>query len=149
MRRILFTALLAATGTICSAQGLESYKGRLAGSDSSSYARVQVIEHGSASQAVRTLRAGVRDDKIKGYRVRIFFDNSQRARSQAAETMARFRELYPAVPVYMSYENPYFKVTVGNCTTKEEAIILKGQIEGSFSRAFITLEDIPMSKLCE
>lgn len=34
--------------------------------------------------------------------------------------------------VYPVYENPYFKVAVGNCLTAEEAIILKGKIAIDF-----------------
>ena len=36
----------------------------------------------------------------------------------------------------MFYENPYFRVTVGNCLTLEEAIILKGRVSGTFPKAF-------------
>ncbi len=138
MIRQMITLALCLIAGIAFAQSPETYN-----------AHTQVVEHGSAGQAVRSLRSGATVSQIKGYRVRIFFDNSQSARGQAAETLSRFRELYPAIPAYMSYENPYFKVTVGNCTSKEEAIILKGRIEGSFSRAFITMEDIPLSKLTE
>lgn len=55
--------------------------------------------------------------------------------------MARFREIYPDIPAYMDYDNiPYFKVTVGNCLTMEEAIILWGRIRDAFDRAFIVPE---------
>jgi hypothetical protein len=144
---ILTALLLGAAGA--RAQSLESFKARLSHGDSLSSARVQVVEHGSASSAVRSLAGGQRSDKVRGYRVRIFFDNSQNARGMADGTISRFREMFPDVPAYMSYENPYFKVMVGNCATMEEAIILKGRIEGAFDRAFIAREDIPLSKLAE
>ena len=42
--------------------------------------------------------------------------------------MAKFKEIYPSIPVYMDYDDPYFKVTAGNCITYEEAVILCGKI---------------------
>lgn len=57
----------------------------------------------------------------------------------------RFREIYPDIPAYLSYENPYFKVTVGNCLTSEEAIILLGKIRDAFDRAFLVREEISLS----
>ena len=69
----------------------------------------------------------------------------QHARSQAESVMARFREIYPDIPAYMDYDNiPYFKVTVGNCLTMEEAIILWGKIRDAFDRAFIVPESMPL-----
>lgn len=34
--------------------------------------------------------------------------------------------------VYMDYKIPYFVVSVGDCLSNEEAIILKGQRDGDF-----------------
>ena len=49
----------------------------------------------------------------------------------------------------MGYENPYFKVSVGNCLTAEEAIILKGRVSASFPKAFLKNEEIAVSDLVE
>lgn len=46
--------------------------------------------------------------------------------------MARFKELYPTVPVNMVYELPNFKVMVGYFLTSEEALVLWGKIKGEF-----------------
>ena len=96
------------------------------------------VEAGAAS-AVRSMEGRRAPEKVRGYRVRIYFDNVQHARSQAESVMARFREIYPDIPAYMDYDNiPYFKVTVGNCLTMEEAIILWGihRAREHASRAF-------------
>lgn len=53
------------------------------------------------------------------------------------------------VKVYMGYENPYFKVSVGNCLTAEEAIILKGRVSATFPKAFLKNEEIAVSDLVE
>ena len=77
-----------------------------------------------------------------GYRVRIFFDNKQSARTESEYAIGRFRAIFPAVAVYRTYTNPYFKVTVGNCRTKSEAMRLLASIKGVFPGAFIVRENI-------
>ncbi len=147
-RLILFFAFSLFAGN-CFGQSLEAFKERLRQTDSTGCARVQVVEHGSAGEAVARLRAAVKEDKVKGFRVRIFSDNSQNARNRAEETRRRFTEAFPGIPAYISYRNPYWEVSVGNCTGNEEAVILKGRVEGSFSNATISREDIPIAKLVE
>jgi hypothetical protein len=149
MIRLFLTAALTALACVCGAQSIEGFKARLAYGDSLSSAQVQVVEHGTAAMAVSRLSSMSRQREISGYRIRIFFDNSQNARTMATATRRRFEEMFPEIPSYMSYENPYFKVVVGNCATNEEAIILKARIEGAFDRAFISREDIPIQLLAQ
>ncbi len=110
---------------------------------------VQIVEHGDAAQTVAALRAASHQSVVHGWRVRIFFDNSQSARGGAGAVQAQFQREFPDVPSYMTYENPYFKVTVGNCATLDEAVILRGRIEGIFPKAFIAKEDFSIANLAE
>lgn len=48
------------------------------------------------------------------YRIRIYFDNSQNARNVSTQVVDTFKVYYPNIPIYRSYSNPYFKVTVGD-----------------------------------
>lgn len=77
-----------------------------------------------------------------GYRVRIFFDNKQTARTESEKTLKRFKELFPGVAAYRIYANPYFKVTVGDFRTKSEAMALLTRIKGAFPSAFVVKESI-------
>lgn len=79
---------------------------------------------------------------LAGYRVRIFFDNKQSARHESEQTLKRFRAMYHDVAVYRTYTNPYFKVTVGDCRTKSEAMHLLARIKGNFPSAFVVKENI-------
>ena len=144
MRKAMIVAGLCLAVCTVRAQGPEAFRNKLRTPDTKYGSRVEVVEHGAAASAVRSV---VRPDggKIRGYRVRIFFDNSQSARTQAQQTMAKFKEIYPSIPVYMDYDDPYFKVTVGNCLTSEEAIILLGKIRDAFDRAFLVREEISLS----
>lgn len=78
----------------------------------------------------------------EGYRVRIFFDNKQSARTESENTEKLFREAHPDIPAYRSYANPYFKVTVGDFRTKSEAMQLLRSIVGEFPTAFVVKENI-------
>lgn len=77
-----------------------------------------------------------------GYRVRIFFDNRQSARQDSEAMMESFSRMYPGVPAYRSYVNPYFKITVGDFRTKSEAMNFLQQIIHTFPKAFIVKENI-------
>ena len=118
---------LAAAAATVAAQGLGGFKNQLAAPDGSYGSRIQITEHGTAASAVSSMQTNQSGVKIRGYRVRIFSDNSQNARSAGQNALSRFRELYPGIPADMTYDTPYFKVTVGNCLTAEEATILWGR----------------------
>ena len=69
--------------------------------------------------------------RFKGYRIGIFFDNGAEP-GQCVAAKQTFETAFPDIPVYLVYENPYFKVSAGNCVTSEEAIVLLGKIRSQF-----------------
>lgn len=144
-RQAIIVLALCLIGFTASAQNLNRYKEELQGSDPTYNSRVQVTEHGVAATAIRSMQNRAVPSEVWGYRVRIFFDNSQNARTLANQAMTRFKEIYPDIPAYLVYDNPHFKVTVGNCLTEDEARILQGKIQGAFNRAFPLQEKIPMT----
>ncbi len=86
--------------------------------------------------------AANREKVIQGWRVRIFFDNKQDARSVSEQTVENFRRTYPGVPVYRSYSAPFFKVTVGDCRTRSEAMQLLQTVRSDYPSAFVIKETI-------
>ena len=80
--------------------------------------------------------------QMNGYRIRIFFDNSRNARAVSEQVAGSFSAIYPSVAVYREYENPYFKVTVGNFRTKADATRFLNAIKGQFPSGFIVRERI-------
>ena len=102
---------------------------------------VQIVEQGDAATIVEK-NLEVASRAINGYRIVIFMSNAQTARRDAVATQENFAQLFPQEQSYLTYENPYFKVAVGNCTTQEEAIILLGRLRGTFPKAFIMRENI-------
>lgn len=92
-----------------------------------------------------SMRSFVKDNRkraINGYRVRIFFDNKQNARYEAEKVLREFRSIYHNVTAYMVYANPYFKVAVGDCRTRSEAMALLTMIKKDFPSAFVVKESI-------
>jgi hypothetical protein len=71
------------------------------------------------------------------YRIRIFFDSGQNARGASEAAAARFRNLHPGVQVSRTFTDPFFKVTVGNYSSKAEAATALKSIQQEFPAAFI------------
>ncbi|MBO4936492.1 MAG: hypothetical protein J6C94_06940 [Alistipes sp.] len=109
------------------------------------YETVQISEKGDAATIIEK-GLKVAPKAVNGYRIVIFMSNSQTARRDAVAAQENFTALFPQEQSYLSYENPYFKVAVGNCTTKEEAIILLGRLRGTFPKAFIMHENIDIAE---
>ena len=103
-----------------------------------------VVFHQSqmVEESMRTHVIDNRTRPITGYRIRIFFDNSQNARKNSASTLDAFLSSFRGIPAYRSYANPYFKVTVGDYRTKAEAMANLANIKKSFPSAFIVKEKI-------
>lgn len=98
-----------------------------------------------SQQIANSMKSHVASNKARtmsGYRVRIFFDNKQNARTESEAVLKRFNGLYPDVMAYRIYANPYFKVTVGDFRTKSEAMALLARIKGTFPSAFVVKENI-------
>ena len=83
-----------------------------------------------------------RHRRINGYRIRIYSGNSQDARRRSEEIAAGFAAAHPGVPVYKSYSNPFFKVTVGDFRTRDEALRFAESIAGRYQSAFLVREPI-------
>ena len=96
-----------------------------------------------------SIRAGmsrhIEDNKsevISGFRVRIYFNNTQNARGESEAAQKRFEAAHPGIFAYRSFVNPFFKVTVGDFRTRSEAMKLLQEISSEFPAAFIVKENI-------
>lgn len=87
----------------------------------------------------------IRQNKHKknyGYRIRIFFDNRQSARNNSETVLTKFTELFPDIPAYRTYNNPYFSVSVGDFKNKSEAIRALELIKPEFPNALVLRDNI-------
>lgn len=86
-------------------------------------------------------RIGENDvSNFNGYRIRIYFDNSQHAREESSSVMYRFKLKYPEMSAYRTFDSPNFKVTVGDFRTRSEALSALKSIQADFRSAFIVRE---------
>lgn len=104
--------------------------------------KVTIDQPSSLVSAMASHKTSNASKQMNGYRVRIFFDNSRNARTVSEQVAASFSAIYPSVSVYREYENPYFKVTVGNFRTKADATRFLNNIKGQFPSGFIVRERI-------
>lgn len=110
-------------------------------------ATVTVFESEAAREALAQATGSAHRTRFQGWRVCIFSDNTAEARSKAYEAMNTFREHFADIPYYNEYASPYFRVSVGNCTNSEEAIILLNRVNKVFPKAFIKQELLTLSDL--
>ena len=69
---------------------------------------------------------------IPGYRIRIFSESGLGAKEEQQRMRAKFLSSYPGIDAYHAYDEPLFKVYVGDCRTKSEALKLYDQIKDDF-----------------
>ena len=84
---------------------------------------------------------------IEGWRIEIFFEAGNYSKKQAMEAKAEFVKNYPDVPSYLIFQQPYYKVRVGDFRTKMEAERFLRQIESAYPQAFVVVDEINFPKL--
>ncbi len=129
-----------------SAQSLESFKDSLS-TPSELGTTVIINESAEAQSALSRMNAAPKKTGFLGYRIGIFFDNGPTARAKADAAKELFTESFPLEKVYMVYENPYFKVSAGNCVTQEEAVILLNRIQRVFPKSYIMREQLEVTDI--
>jgi len=77
---------------------------------------------------------------MHGYRIRLYFDLGQHARNESEEVMMEFMENHPGVAVYRSFDSPYYKVSVGDFRTRDDALKLHESLQGKYPKSFIVHE---------
>jgi hypothetical protein len=81
---------------------------------------------------------------IQGYRIQIFFGSDRRA---ANEARTKFLQLYPETEAYLVYQQPNFKVRVGDFRNQLEAQAMFRGLLAQFETVFIVPDKINLPKL--
>ena len=85
---------------------------------------------------------------MPGYRVQIFMEIGNDAVSHAEAVKGAFTAAYPELPVYLTYEQPYYRLRVGDFRNRVEAEKYVRLIKPQFNLAFVTADIInPPQKL--
>ncbi|MEI7595300.1 MAG: SPOR domain-containing protein [Bacteroidota bacterium] len=83
---------------------------------------------------------------VDGYRVQIYFNSGNEARKSGENIKNSFSNKYPSIDAYLSFDQPYFKVRVGNYRTRIEADCFLKQIEKDFPGSFVVKDFIEAPK---
>ncbi len=59
---------------------------------------------------------------VEGYRIQIYKDSGNEALDAARDIMDQFHEEFPDIPAYLSFQEPYYRVRVGDFRTRLEAL---------------------------
>ncbi len=83
---------------------------------------------------------------VMGYQIRIFSASGQDALERATRVRAEFLSRYEGTSVYLLYETPDYKVYVGDCRTRSEALKLFEEIKKDYPYAFLVDKAIQPKK---
>lgn len=86
---------------------------------------------------------------IPGYRIRIYSESGIGAKKEQQQQRARFLSLFPGLDAYNRYDEPFFKVYVGDCRTKSEALKLNDRIKRDFPNPIIVPDFINLKPIDE
>ena len=84
---------------------------------------------------------------IEGWRIEIFFESGNNSKRLAIEAQSAFISKYTEVPTHLIFQEPYYKVRVGDYRSRLEAEEFMKKISGSYPNAFVVKGEIDFPKL--
>lgn len=106
---------------------------------------VQVIGDANLDSLVqRNIEINQAANGIQGYRIQIFFGSDRKV---ANEARTKFLQLYPETEAYLVYQQPNFKVRVGDFRNQLEAQAIYRSLLTQFETVFIVPDKINLPKL--
>lgn len=102
----------------------------------------------STDGAVRGLMSkhialGKARNSMPGYRIQIFFGDK---RDEANLVKSDFLKVYPNVGAYLVYQQPNFKIRVGDFKTRLLATEFLNEIQGKFPMAFLVQDNVKLPR---
>lgn len=91
------------------------------------------------------------DNTIDGFRIQIFMESGNEAVEHANAVMEEFKALYPDIPIYLVFGQPYYRLRVGDYRTRLEAEKAFQVLNKDYKKAFITGDRIqlPYNVFCD
>lgn len=78
---------------------------------------------------------------MRGYRIQIYFGG---IRQKASEIKLDFNGKYPEISAYITYQQPNFKVRIGDYRNRFEAQKFLKEIDGMYPTSFIVPDDVKL-----
>jgi len=79
---------------------------------------------------------------MSGFRVQIFMEIGNEAVDHANVVKKEFEEMFPELPIYLSYEQPYYRLRVGDFRNRVEAEKYLRILKPQYGLAFVTADII-------
>ncbi len=86
---------------------------------------------------------------MEGYRIQIYFDSGSDSKKRAMDVRADFIGRYPGIPAYLSFQEPFFKVRIGDYRIKLEADGQLQKILVNYPNAYVVRDRINFPLLGE
>lgn len=103
--------------------------------------KVSIIKDAGIENVLQTYKSSY---TLNGYRIQIFSDNKKQP---ARDEKAKFLSLYTSVKAHEVYQQPFFKIRVGDFRTKLEAYKFQKEIQAQFPNSFIVKDEIDIEEL--
>lgn len=144
MKKIIIALLFSLLTWVANSQNTPlGFCDRLAVADPATGAKSSIkfdaISHSALSSAVGS-------QYVNGYRICVFFDNSQDARNLANAALATIKSKFPSLKADPVYTAPIWKVFAGECVTKADANNLLFRLKVYFPKSFIVNEKMDIAK---
>jgi len=101
---------------------------------------VSVIKDSKINEILSTYKSSY---TLSGYRIQIYSDNKKQP---CREEKSKFLKLYSSVKAHEVYQQPYFKIRVGDFRTKLEAYKFQKEIQLQFPNCFIVKDEIEVEE---
>lgn len=89
----------------------------------------------------RHKKANATKMSMTGFRIQIYFGSE---RAKATEIRADFTKNFPEIASYLIYQQPYFKIRVGDFKTRIEASGFLKKLEDHYTTAFIVPDEVKL-----
>lgn len=130
-KNLLIVALVALLGSFCQAQGYTPGGNRSRG-------QVQIVGDVAVTQLVkRHIELNERVRTIPGYRIQVASHSGTSSKNRAFDMKERIHMNYPGVEAYVVFDEPNFKVKVGDFRTRLEAYVFLQNIRAEFPGTII------------
>lgn len=149
---VALAALWSVGADAVQAQNIDGFRRRLAepaAVDGARRAAVVTVTESADAAAEVSRHCSRNHDAVRfqGYRVGLYSGNDPQAQENSLAAKETFEEKFPGIRVYWVYDNPYFKVTAGDCLTEEEAVMLLAQVRPYFPKAYVVRAEMTLENI--
>jgi len=110
--------------------------------------KINIIQNENISKLLQEHKSFNKNQSgIIGYRINVFFDSGNNSKSKAYSIKSQLMDEYPDVEAYIIYQEPNYKVKVGDFRTRLDAERFQNQISNEYKNGFIIKEIINLPKI--